>query len=85
MNHGHIVDLLAGYVSSPDRDLVLQVGRLLRDTWTTKLKRDFPDRSFVVCFDELHSEDLVDYQITFFQTAEPENALKPRDAPSIPN
>lgn len=85
MNHGHIVDLLAGYVSSPDRDLVLQVGRLLRDTWTTKLKRDFPDRPFVVCFDELHSEDLVDYQITFFQTAEPDNKLEHRDVPSIPN
>ena len=69
MNHEHIVDLLEGYVSDPDRDLILQIGRFLRDAWTTKLMHDFPNRSFTVLFDESDTDDLVDYEITFFQAA----------------
>lgn len=69
MNHQHIVDLLEHVVESPSRDVVLTFGRLMRDLWTAKLSRDFPERRFTVSFDEDHCDDLVDYEITFFQAA----------------
>ena len=67
MNHLHIVDILEHTLDSPSREAVLTFGRLIRDLWTAKLARDFPDRHFIVTFPEDHCNDLVDYEITFFQ------------------
>ncbi len=67
MNHRHILDLLPDDVQDPTRALVLAYGRLLRDVWSAKLLRDFPDRQYVVNFPEEYSEELVDYEITFSQ------------------
>ncbi len=39
----------------------------MKDILQNKLSRDFPDRTFVVEFAEDGVEDLVDYQVTFFQ------------------
>jgi hypothetical protein len=69
MNHHHIADLIGGVVESPSHELILAVGRLLRELWTTKLARDFPDRKFVVSFPEDYSDDVVSYEITFYQAA----------------
>jgi hypothetical protein len=41
----------------------------MRDLWTEKLSKDFPDRKFVVSFPEEHSDLVVDYEITFYQAA----------------
>ncbi len=68
MNHQHIVELLEHVVESPSREVVLTVGRLMRDLWASKLSRDFPERRFIVSFPEDHCDDLVEYEITFFQT-----------------
>ncbi len=65
LNHRHILDLFSGSQSS--REQVVYLGRLLREVWATKLARDFPDRRFVVSFPEEPSEDLLDYEVTFFQ------------------
>lgn len=66
MNHRHILDLFSSDESEVSRELVLYLGRLLRDMWTCKLKRDFPDRDIIVSFPEEHCDDLLDYEITIF-------------------
>jgi hypothetical protein len=70
MNHRHILDSLPEDVQDPTRDLVLGFGRLLGETWRAKLLRDFPGREFIVSFPEDYSEDLIDYEITFWQRRE---------------
>jgi len=66
LNHRHIIDLFTSSEFEATREIVLHLGRLFRDIWSCKLARDFPGRTIVVSFDEEFSEDLVDYQITFF-------------------
>lgn len=66
MNHSHIADLFCRD-SEPSREMVVYVGRLLKETWEAKLAHDFPDRKFIVSFPEESSDDLIDYEITFFQ------------------
>jgi hypothetical protein len=46
---------------------VLFIGRKLKEIWGCKLKSDFPQRNFVVSFPEQPAEDLLDYEVTFFQ------------------
>ena len=67
MNHRHILDLFCNGNPVPTREMVLYVGRLLRDTWQAKLSRDFPARKFRVSFPEEHCDDLLQYEVTFFQ------------------
>jgi hypothetical protein len=71
MNHRHILDLFSEESGSPTRELVLHLGRLLKEMWTCKLARDFPERRFTVDFREDGVEKLEDYQVTFFQEQEP--------------
>lgn len=70
MNHQHILDLFGDQALSPTRDQVVYLGRLLKDVWSAKLKRDFPGWVVVVSFPEEHCEDLLDYEITFFREPE---------------
>ena len=49
----------------------MQLGRLLRQMWECKLQRDFPERQVVFRFLEEDCEDLLDYEITFFQESAP--------------
>lgn len=67
MNHRHIVDLFCGREPRPTREQLVYFGRLLKEMWTAKLQRDFPGRRFVVSFTEKPSNDLLDYEISFFQ------------------
>ncbi len=67
MNHRHVLDLFCNGNPMPTREMILYVGRLLRDTWQAKLKRDFPDRRIRVSFPEEHCEELLQYEVTFFQ------------------
>jgi hypothetical protein len=69
MNHLHVLNVLPASVQSPTRDLVVAFGRLLQDAWSTKLRRDFPGREFCVDFPSEELEDLLDYEITFYQSA----------------
>ncbi|HEX2972895.1 MAG TPA: hypothetical protein VHP11_11210 [Tepidisphaeraceae bacterium] len=67
INHRHIVDLFTNSEFEPTKQLVIHVRRLLEDMWSCKLRREFPDRHFVVeCYGD-GSDDLLDYQITVFQ------------------
>ena len=71
LNHRHITDLFLNSTFKPNLDIVLYIGRCLKEVWTEKLKRDFPARRFVVSFPEdPPSDDLVSYEISFFQDRE---------------
>jgi hypothetical protein len=65
MNHWHIKDIFCS--AEPSREMILYVGRLLKGIWQTKLSRDFPGRSITVSFPEEFEEDLLNYEISFFQ------------------
>jgi hypothetical protein len=66
MNHRHVLDLFCGDKSEVPRELVLYLGRLLRDMWACKIKGDFPERDIVVSFPDKHCEDLLDYELTIY-------------------
>jgi len=65
MNHQHISDYFPQH--EPTKDQVIYLGRLLKEIWQTKLKRDFPSRNVIVEFYEQDCEWIDEYQITFFQ------------------
>ena len=67
MNHRHITDMFRNSDVRPTKETVVHIGRLLKDMWSCRLKRDFPERQIRVEFYDSDSEDLVDYQITVFQ------------------
>jgi hypothetical protein len=67
MNHIHLVDL--HYVGCPDasRERIVFLGHVLRELYECKLALQFPNENIVVEFDASHSEDLFDYQLSFFK------------------
>jgi hypothetical protein len=74
MNHRHILDLFTAAAPEPSRELVVHLGRVLKDIWSCKLRRDLPSRNVIVSFPEEGNEDLLDYEITFFQEHERRHA-----------
>ena len=66
MNHRHVVDLFSGERSGVSRDMVIYFGRLLKDTWECKRRRDFPDRDIIVGFSEDQADELLDYEVTVY-------------------
>ncbi|HUK46455.1 MAG TPA: hypothetical protein VLW06_02640 [Terriglobales bacterium] len=67
MNHEHILDIFSNASIKPSQSMVLYVGRLLKDIWDAKLKRDFPARRITVSFPEGPFEDPLQYEVSFFQ------------------
>jgi hypothetical protein len=67
MNHRHIGDLFCGPDLEPTHAQLRHLGRVLVETWTAKLARDFPERRFSVTFPERELDELLDYEITFSQ------------------
>jgi hypothetical protein len=67
MNHRHILDIFLNSEMQPTKEIVRQIGRVLKDMWTCKLKRDFPERNVCVEFYDDDSDKLLDYEITVFQ------------------
>jgi hypothetical protein len=65
MNHQHVVHLFA--TELPTRELVLYIGRLMKQVWQVKLAHDFPGRNITVSFPQEDDLELLDYEITFFQ------------------
>jgi len=67
MNHRHILHLFSrSHHEPPSPEVVLHVGRLMRDILQAKLNRDFPGRKVTVTFGEDGVDDFADDQITFF-------------------
>jgi hypothetical protein len=67
LNHRHIIDLFPNSEFPPTKEIVLHVGRLLKNMWMCKLVRDFPDCRVKVEFTETESDDWLTYIITLFQ------------------
>lgn len=69
MNHRHLHDYFGvAFNTNATQAQILYLGRMLKNMWEAKLARDFPGRPFVVSFPEDPSDDLLDYQITFWKT-----------------
>jgi len=66
LNHLHIADIQTCGTDVTGEQIVY-LGRTLREIYTAKLRWQFPDREFEVRFDEGNFENLIDYQLTFFQ------------------
>lgn len=67
INHRHILPMFFIESDGPSEDQIVYLGRLLKEIWACKLRRDFPDRHFTVSFPEGETKDLIDYEVTFFQ------------------
>jgi hypothetical protein len=67
MNHRHVFDYFAHANGSATREQIVYLGGVIRSIWQTKLVRDFPNRAFAVSFPKGPFEDLVEYEVTFWQ------------------
>lgn len=67
MNHDHIADIHCNV--RPTEAQLRYLGAVLKDIHEVKLRRDFPDLQFTVSFNDEPGLDLIDYQLTFWQTA----------------
>jgi hypothetical protein len=67
VNHRHIVDIFTNSEFAPTAEMVVHVRQLLKEMWSSKLQRDFPDRRFRIEFYGDGSNNLLDYQITVSQ------------------
>jgi len=66
MNHRHIADMFINSEVAPTKEILVHIGRLLKDMWQCKLRRDFPDRQIKVELYEGDSDDVAQYEITVF-------------------
>ena len=67
MNPVHIADIHCNE-SPPSETQLRHLGRVLKTIHEVKLKADFPERSFVVDFNDEPDLDPIDYQLSFWQT-----------------
>ena len=70
MNHVHILDIFPDVEKPPSKEQIRYLGRKLKEMWKAKLLRDFPDKNITVSFHEDDSDDLLNYEITFYQERE---------------
>lgn len=66
INHLHILDMFTSKDFKPTLQVVRHIARLLKDMWSCKLQRDFPERQFRVEVSD-GTPDLLTYEVTFFQ------------------
>lgn len=66
INHEHLVDLHSN--DEPTETQIRYLGNVVREMWEAKLLREFPDRSFEVVFNDEPGLDLLDYEVTFWQS-----------------
>ena len=71
MNHLHVADIQHYGCEDITRDRVVYLGHVLREIYQAKLAWQFPERRFSIIFDDSEQANLTDYEITFFQVAEP--------------
>lgn len=78
INHIHILDLFAFEKQEEiNYDQVIYLGNILRNIYDLKLKADFPHRQLSVDFnDSLETDDLIDFQLTFYQIANEKRKIK---------
>jgi len=67
MNHLHIADIQYYGCEDITRERVVYLGRVLSEIYRAKLAWQFPSKRFKVYFTEDEPEDLVEYEVTFWQ------------------
>jgi hypothetical protein len=67
MNHFHLDGIQYMGCEDINRDRLLYLGQILREIYQVKLAWQFPNKRFEVMFDDSFQDDLVNYQITFYQ------------------
>jgi hypothetical protein len=67
MNHLHLDGIQ--YLGCPDAtpERLVYLGHVLKSIYEVKLRNDFPDRVFVVSFDDSPKDNISEYQLTFYQ------------------
>ena len=66
LNHLHLVDLFS--VAKATSQQLEYLGSKIQRKWLLKAQAEFPSRNIVVDFYRGNEEDLVEYQVTLFQT-----------------
>jgi len=69
MNHKHLQDIQYGGCPDVTHERLRHLGQVLKEIYQAKLAWQFPDKKFEVYFPDEPLEDLVDYQLTFYQIA----------------
>ena len=68
INHIHLETLHYYAGAGANEERLVYLGRILTDIHKVKLAHEFPDLSFQVVFDDGPQDELIDYQLTFFQS-----------------
>lgn len=77
INHLHLQDLHHADCEDVTPERLAYLGRLLKEIYECKLKRDFPEKAFVVEFYEPDDkDDLLGYVLTFHQKIEQNKAME---------
>ena len=64
INHMHISDM---HPQQANEDQVRYLGRTLQSVYKAKLNMEFPDRTFIVRFNDEPGLDILNYELTFWQ------------------
>jgi len=68
LNHFHIADIQYAYCEDLSKDKVIYLGNKLREIYQAKLAWEFPSKPCLVEFSHPeNADDLVDYQLMFWQ------------------
>ncbi|MGC8552426.1 MAG: hypothetical protein ACP5O7_06115 [Phycisphaerae bacterium] len=67
MNHLHIADIQHYGCKDINRQRVVYLGRVLSEIYKAKLAWQFPTKQFEVWFNDSAGDDLIAYQLTFYQ------------------
>jgi hypothetical protein len=78
LNHTHLVDLFADASREGSPDKIMYLARVVREMWDAKLRLDFPNKSFVVDLYVPPTDDISEWQITFYQLGDNAAAAPPR-------
>ena len=70
MNHLHIADIHCN-IADVDEGQLRFLGRALKGIYEVKLRSDFPDRRFIVSFNDDPGLVATDYELTFWQERPP--------------
>jgi hypothetical protein len=69
LNHVHIMDLFqVGGSLSPTKKQIIYLGNKIKEMWYVKCSAQFPGRSICVDFYTGDDNDLLEYQVTLYQT-----------------
>ena len=73
INHFHLADIQHYECDDISKDKIILLGNTLKEIYEAKLKYIFPDKPCIVEFYQPDDEDLMQYQISFWQVKHDSN------------